>query len=111
MDNASFFVAQASYFVVDMWRITLLLVAVAAWGGIELWQGRRLRSWPFLAVLSGSFAVFLVLPAFSLRFWGASEGASAVLGVLNLGYLVLLAAAVGCAAGYRRPIAAVAARR
>jgi hypothetical protein len=81
-----------------MWHVTLLLLAVAAWCGLELARGQQMLKSPFLAVVGGS-AVVLLFPAFVTRIEAAR--------LIILLYVVLLVWAIARAAPYRRALAGV----
>jgi hypothetical protein len=91
--------ASAEY-VVGMWWVTALLLAVAVWFGFELARARQLLKVPFVAVVSGS-TVILLLPLFVTTIEG--------LRLFALLYVVLLVWAIVRAAPYGRALGGIAA--
>jgi hypothetical protein len=99
MGNALRFWSSASGpYVIGMWHVTGLLLAVGGWCGLELARARQLLKVPLLAVASSS-AVMLLLPLFVT--------AIEIVRLFTVLYVVLLGFAIGLAAPHRRAIAGI----
>ena len=99
MGNVLRFWSEASApYVVGMWYVTALLLAVGVWCGFELARAQQLLESPFAAAAGGS-GVMLLLPLFVT--------AIEVVRVFAALYIVLVLWAIGRAAPYRRALAGI----
>jgi hypothetical protein len=99
LGNALRFWSEASApYVVGMWYVTALLLAVGVWCGLELARARQLLKLPLAAVAGGS-SVMLLLPLFVTTI--------EVVRLFAVLYLVLILWAIGRAAPNRRALAGI----
>ena len=99
MSNAlRFWTAASAPFVLGMWQITVLLLAVTLWCGLELARARRIPKIPLATVVGGS-ALMLLLPLFATTI--------EALRLFTALYVWILVCAIALAAPYRRALAGV----